>query len=457
MRYLTKCWIFGFLLICLISYAVFMYHVIIMKNYVDFMLFYHFAKNFILSHDLYAAIPWHQYNFPKAFISNIHDFQQLSLRQINLNFNANLNPPSFVFFIFPFGWLSYEMAFSLWTVLTFTLSAASIYLLYRKIFYAQKRWMGYFILLGIFLGSVIGFANISLGQLGVICFFCILLIWHFARIDQELPAGILLGILLSDKYSFGLLALLFLLQKRWCIFFSALGVFLLLNGCAYLVVGKASFMRYWYVLHQIDWYQSNWNASLLGFISRMTNIDDVKLFNSAWFGQAFYYLTSFILLVQLFKLSCRRLLTQQDFDYVFCYALIIGFIICPLSWLYYFAILFLPISLLVRYLAAEGKTSLPQEIWIIFCLGLLFYPGTLDIRPDHSLIQGLGQDSFHFYGLILFFGLWCYFEKGLRNSKLIQASEKNLLPWVLLSYLIVTPSLIFLFYLVFISASKIWI
>ena len=453
-RLLTKIWILGFLLVSLICYSVLLYHVIALKSSLDFVLLYHFAKNFISSHDLYAAIPWREYYFPRG-LTNSASFSALTIGELSKTFSPNLNPPSFAFFIFPLGFLSYRIAFVLWSIINFFFAAWGVRILYKNIF-SEENVFGYLIILGIFFGSIIGFSNISLGEVGVVCFLCLVGIWYYARNHQDIPAGILLGLLLSDKYSFGLLAILFLCQKRWKIIFSALGVFLFLNGLAYGIIGKTAFVRYAYVLHQIAWYASNWNASLPGFTARFGIPSHINYFSPPWFGVYFYFACSAFLLYLFFKKSFQKISTPNDYDYAFCYALFVGFILCPLSWIYYLNILCLPALLIIRAFASKSNISLNTILWLSFSFGLLLYPNSLDVNVIHPLAERLGQDSLHFYGLILFFILWCYYEKSVKSLSNAKLTSTQLAPWAMLAYLVTMPSMIFLFYIVFLRAPKVW-
>jgi alpha-1,2-mannosyltransferase len=438
-----KFFIFGFLCLTLITYGGIIRQIIFYHALSDFSLFYHAAHAFFHGQAIYSLTP--------AEINHT-----VLLQKKPLLYSANLTPPAFVFLTLPLGLLSASTAFALWSIFSLMLNAVSIYLLYQVFFKVYQRPIIYWALLGIYLAAMPVLANFNLGQLGNIMLFTILWIWILAKKNSDSKAGLLLGLLLSVKYFLGLLAILFLLQKRWRLVACAALSFSIINALALTVFGKESFVQYWQNLHYIVWYANNWNASLLGFFSRFgaREINHVfVLSHSTQMG--YYFFSALFFFIQI--IICRKPLnTENDFDYAFCYTLIASLLISPLGWLYYLPLMILPILLIVRTLAAQtGPANITAILAFLFMIILLNCPSFMQ-NIIHVGWRNLSLSIANlFYSLLLLLALLFYAKKKFPSATLLP-NQQDLAPWATMAYLASSFSLLFMIYMIAHGSFKDW-
>ncbi len=454
MKLLERLWVFIFLVIALTSYSVLIYHMIDLKCATDFILLYHSTKNFLSGHPIYGVIPWQEYHLTKE-ASAVHHIAAHFFTS-GKNFNANLNTPAHLLFIWPFALLSYGWALALWSFLAFACGAFGVFLINQKIFGYLKNPLAFWIGLSLFFACFFTFANISLGQIGFVSFFLIISAWYLARDNKDTAAGIVLGVLLSLKLFFGTFILFFLLQKRWRLVIMSTIIFLGAHLLLFIFSGKNVFINYWDLITHISWYDRNWNASWFGFVFRLSAkvMPGSVIIMPSW-GKVLYY-TGILPLAVIFWRLCRAQFANiAEYDYAFCYSLIISLFISPLGWIYYFAIFFLPAAILIRYLASVPHIKTTQIFFATFCMGLLLYPSSLDVYFKPTVWLRLWPDSVNFFGLLAFLIFWLAHHKVLTQDEK-QPPVKNYWPWLALAYLITLPGLMFLVYVIFLRHPPVW-
>jgi len=455
-----RCLVALYFLLIMVTYGIYVYHMIEKKVVTDFVMFYSAAHYFWVGKALYGGIDWSQYKFTDS-TSILLPFAK-EIASLGYNFSCNLNPPFFILLTLPLGLLSYKTALFFWEVFSFFLTLGGVWILYKRLFtFCSEKFFGFIVLSSIFLASMPSQINMTLGQNGMLIFFLVMLIWAWTRPEGEphdLKAGIFLGVCLAMKYFLGLIWLFFLFQRRWKLVFSAILSFLVCNAIAYAVLGKAAFVQHMEILHVVDWFASSWNASLYGFLIRLGGYVDGTGLHVAWWVSLIYYGFCIFFIGYQWVLSAKKITEVTRYDYVFSYVLLSALLICPLGWVYYFGFLMMPLMLIFRLFVAQGAyVKLPMIFIFVFTLGLLSLPTKIVVVSMATLLNFSFTLSAYFYGLMLLLGVWIYFKKPLLTFNSDCSGKQWLLfPWTLLSYLAVSLGFYMLVYGAFFKTPKPW-
>lgn len=437
-----KIFVFAFLALVIIVYS--MVITVTLRHQIknDFSLFHHAATNFFQHQPLYSPLP--------EEIASTVQLEKLLHQNPNIpTYSSNLTPPAFILYTLPWGLLNESRSLILWDIFSVLISCLSVYILYSIFFQAYRQPIIYWALLGIYLASMPSIASISLGQYGPLILLALLGIWQWAKKKYDMRAGIVLGLLLSVKYFFGLFAIFFLLQKRWRLLIASVVTFSLANALAYLVFGKTAFVQYQQNLSHVLWYVNNWNASIFGFLSRFdAHVDHLHFSTTRWIMLTYYGLSAILFLIHI-QLCRKPLQNEQDFDFVFCYVLIASILISPLGWLYYLGIMSIPILLIMQALTHAQKKISYWPVLIFFTMVMLLNCPVL--MRDH-IHKGWHNFSFFsansFYSLLLLLGLLFY----CRRKHLLGASGKSsatdLMAWATIGYVSSSFSLLFMLFTV---------
>ena len=259
----------------------------------------------------------------------------------------NLNPPHFHLLLFPLGFLSPSIALGVWTVMSFIAGLASIHLIAETFSQPIGNSNRRFIFLGIlcFSGTGILFAT---GQLSLLLLFPLTLAWVRARKGSWRQAGILLGLVCSIK-PFLLIFVPYLFLRRQ--YAALVNYFLTIGGlylAGFMVFGKQVHLQWMEKLGAINWYWSNLNASILGFLSRTFSqtpmftpvIDAPEIITVLWviLGGTITVLTCWIIYFDT---------TEQAVDRAFLLLLLAALLISPLGWQYYAFFCLAPLSKMI--------------------------------------------------------------------------------------------------------------
>jgi hypothetical protein len=281
-------------------------------------------------------------------------------------FSPNLNPPFFTLLLSPLGWLSYQAAFWVWSLLSLAFGAMGAVLIQRA---SGKQDIDYTLILLILLFAYFPtMTNILAGQTTLLVFILVAGGWVAARQGHERLSGVLLGLTFAIKLFLGLFIVYFLLQRRW-----RLATWLLMTVAAswllgWAVLGLESYAHYRQALAEVTWQSYTGNGSAFGFFSRIFGGSySVALIDMPALGKALSYLLSIILLALLVWLlrPSQRIAATVRADLGFSFTLVAALLISPLGWMYYFPLLLIPFFVLFRL---AYSYELPRK----FKLGLLF-------------------------------------------------------------------------------------
>ena len=435
-----KVFIFAFLALILFVYGAIVQAIIThhLKN--DFSLFYHAAYSFWHHQAVYSTLP-------EEVKRGIFLQKVLHLQSSLKTYSGNLTPPTFILLSLPLGLLKEPNAIIVWAIFSLAIDCLNVYLLYRIFFKQYGNPIIYWILLGIYLASMPALANVSLGQLAPLILLAIIGLWQWSKNACDIKAGLLLGLILSIKYFFGLFAIFFLLQKRWRLLVTSVVSFIALNSLAYAVLGKETFLQYQQNVAHIYWYVNNWNASLFGFLSRFdARIVNLHFVTGLWVRIDYYCGCLALLFVEWYL--CRKKFTSSyEFDFAFCYVLIAALLMSPLGWLYYLVLLIIPILFIMQNILATEKSTDYSALIIFLILMMLLNCPVLMRDTIHIGWRNLSVFIANsFYSLLFLLGMLFYYLSPQQKISPHHMTKAAIIPWLTIAYLASSFSLLFMLF-----------
>ncbi|MBN1263701.1 MAG: DUF2029 domain-containing protein [Candidatus Pacebacteria bacterium] len=273
-------------------------------------------------------------------------------------------PPPALFFLFPFGLLSYPLAEKLWTLFSLFCLIVSLRLLLRGLF-PKATITSFLVVFGLTMISFPTRFSLGMGQVNFFILFLISLSFRFYRHQRFSLAGFFLAIAAVIKIT-PLLCLLFFLRKKTYplvkTFLLSCFLFLLL---AFLIFGSGLTKQYFLkVLPRLPAIgnQAYYNQALSGFLARLQVNDRL----ACWIN----YLILFLLLtISFFKTPARQ---QPFFSELgqFSFFLTVSLIAGGLTWQHHLVFLIIP------FLALWGKAkkqhpSEPKTGWLVLAYFLV--------------------------------------------------------------------------------------
>lgn len=452
-----KGFILFYLIVVLATLFCLLYHMLAIRDTMDFAMLYYGAAHFFQGKSIYADVPWHLFHVPQVLQKDYIYFHP-SIVGLGKDYSQNLNPPVTELFLLPFALMPYTWAAALWNFLVLLAGASGLWVVYRMYFKERANRWGFLTALGLFFASIPYYSNHTLSQLGTFIFLGVVYTWAWSRSGQDIKAGILLGVLLSVKYFLGLLAVFFLLQKRWRLILSSILSFLCLNLIARGVFGKTAYIQNNEILHYIVWYSNVWSASFYGYFGKLgADIVGDHYVMKPWAIIGYFVCAVAMILYQI-KISLKKISTLREFDFAFSYALIACILVCPLGWIYYCGFFILPIFWVLEALSQEPKFfSYPFIFTFAFMLGMLSFPSKV-MAFAHGSWRGIFfMYSPYFYGTLALLGLMFYVRNRWGNFVSKGINTSALMPWTVMAYLLITPAFAILFYGTFIEVPRVWV
>jgi hypothetical protein len=260
--------------------------------------------------------------------------------------HPNLNQPAMVLAMAPLGLLDFASAYIVWSVVSIVCGISAIFLLWKSTS-RKARGVDSLAFLGILLFAFFPtLVSIGLGQTSLLLLLLLSIVWTTSRMESDIGAGVALGLALIVKPFVGLLALFFLVRRRWRLLCWTFGTFALGTAVSLLVLGTKPFRDYLMALRSITWYASSWNASFLGFFTRILGgSENTPLVNLPWLAHVLSYTLSILGILALVWLAWPRQSENEPavVDLGFGLALALMILISPLGWMYYFPVLVIPL------------------------------------------------------------------------------------------------------------------
>jgi hypothetical protein len=376
------------LLVLLVTYLLLLLSVAKLPVVWDFAIYYGSARHFWEGQSLYAAVPVDAFGTPPDSIALVRD-----------TLHANLSPPPAMLLMAPLGLWSYESAYSIWTIVSILCGLAAVVWVGSTFDRGNGRVVPTLVLGILLLVYFPTFVNVQLGQVALLLLLLLSIVWVAARAGHDAVAGIALGFALTMKLFAALLLLYFLVRRRWRLAAWSAATLLVTTAAGLLVFGPASFREYLRALETVTWYASNWNASFLGFLTRILGgSENVPLVDVPGLAHGISYGLSLVGIVALVWMSWPRVGEPLPavFDLGFGLTLALMLLASPLGWIYY-----LPLMLIA--VAGAWRVSGPLK-WALVVAWILSTVPT-PVRQAAEVVDPLSWftwASIYFYAALAF-------------------------------------------------------
>ncbi len=343
------------LLILLAAYLLLLISVARLPVVWDFTIYYASARHFWEGESLYAPVPADAFVTPPESIELARD-----------NLHPNLSPPPAMLFMAPLGVWPYRSAYSVWTIASILCGLVAVVCLGSTLDQGNGRVVPTLILGVLLLAYFPTFVNVQLGQVALVLLLLLSIVWVSARSARDSVAGIALGLALTMKLFAALLLLYFLVRRRWRLVAWSAATLLVTTAGSFLVFGPASFREYLRALETVTWHASNWNASFLGFFSRILGgSENVPLVDVPVLAHSLSYGLSLVGIGALIWLSWPRSgeLQPATFDLGFGLALTLMVLVSPLGWVYYLSLM--PIVIVGAWRVSGSLRWVLAVSWIL--------------------------------------------------------------------------------------------
>ena len=327
--------------------------------------------------------------------------------------HPNLNPPFQTVVMVPLGLLPYGTAFWVWSLLSLAAGLAGatvVARIHHPIRMRAKDMAAAWLLLLLYFPT---FATIIYGQFSLVLLLLLAIVWYAARRGTIVSPGFALGLALSLKLFVGLLLILFLVRRRWRALGWTVGTAVACALIALVVAGPGAYRSYFEVMGSVTWYGASWNASFMGFFTRIFGgSENVPWINAPGLAHALAYGCSALVALGLAWLARRPHDDQRDpaaFDLAFAFGLVAMLLASPLGWMYYFPVLLITATVGWEAARRSGRRSLLLLIplaWILSTTPHALIPvstGEMDNPFNWFTWAGV-----YFYALLIFAGalLW---------------------------------------------------
>lgn len=384
----------------------------------DFMKFFASAQLLVQGEDIYSPVPLGGFDFWS-------DPESAPGRPLH----PNLNPPFATLLQAPLGMLDYYTAFMIWALLGLAGGVAGAYLVGRTVglegrapgerdagsdpVTAGVLWA---LILLVYFPT---FSALRFGQWTLVPFFFLVLAWLAWRSGKDGTAGVLLGGLAAVKLFFGAFFLLFLARRRWRAAGAFVAAWVLCTGLSAAAVGADTLLAYPSVVSMADWHGASWNASFLGFFSRLLGGGGVEdpLIRASSLTPVVAGVLSLLALASLFLAPGEEEASEEGRmadDLAFALTIPVMLLASPFGWMYYFPFLLITLAVLWQ---RSRETEEPKQLRQLLVLAWL-----LSTVPQTLItVRGIDADprivfwwaGAYVYALVLF---WVLAWRRARNA-----------------------------------------
>ena len=311
----------------------------------------------------------------------------------------------------PIVMFDYSTARLIWTIFNFILLIGTILFLLKKFNY-KEFWAPLILIL--FLSYQPLYANILYGQAYILIFCMLVVAWYAYILENEKLLGIAIGLIFIFKATSFIFWLFLLIQKRW----KSLGWGILTVSVVILFsllwIGFNAWQTY---AGKITGLISNPLLSVTAYQTPYSFFHHLSAFNKEWNPEPLFNLS---LMGDLLSVVCMLIiLTVSSFiafkhrksEIAFGIFIIAGLIISPVSLDYHYAILLLPILILVNNIRKNSTAMLWAMIFISISLIAFYLP-----YSSPRLAKGISAILAYpkLYGAI---GLWGLYIKAAYHSE----------------------------------------
>ncbi len=345
--------------------------------------------------------------YPADFTEIYKDLFRESPRLSDINLVVNAHPPFVSMLLFPLGFLSFENAAVIYTLITIACMFFTIFLLLKS----EDISLIYFPFIALFTLAWQPFqSNLMWGQISVLVTLFVTIGWFFSKKRHETMSGVFIALATMLKFYPGLLIVYFLINKRWKAFLVSIttaGAILLLA----LIVTRYDLFHFISNIMPQDIKNSQANLanlSINGFFSKLflpTIGNYFTLFVSPFLNDLLFYAAVVLLL-----LYSALHIKEYNNDLGFSLFIILSLLLSPLCWDHSLTLLLLSFAILIKELVKRNNRS---EI-IIFLVSLflisidvysIYFQQAVYMTNRHVLGNSMGFiDTLTFYSL-QFYGM----------------------------------------------------
>jgi hypothetical protein len=378
----------------------------------DFVKFHTSARFLVEGEDIYRPVPAIDF-----VVGDTVPFDPAT------ELHPNLNPPFQTVLLSPLGHLDYRTAYVLWGALSLAGALVGALLVGASVGPPGRRVSWALLLTLVLFLYFPTFISIFSGQWSLLPFAFLVGAWVAWRSGRQALAGGILGAIAAIKLFFGAFFLLFLARREWR---AGVGFVVSWTACttlALLVTGWSALLRYLGILGDAVWYSASWNASFMGFFSRIFGgSEGAPLLDMAWLTPVLHYGLGGLSVFGLFWLSRRSARSREVAyldDLTFSFCIVIMLLVSPFGWMYYFPFLLIPLAVLWR---ASSSLEHPwrYRIWVVLAWALSTVPRFImrleDMEGDLAVI--FGWAGAYFYALVLFATFILVMHGRLRRESL---------------------------------------
>lgn len=390
LRFFLYSFVIGVLLaLYLITINFYAYH----SDYPDYKSFYDSARSFYAGENIYLSG---------------EDTQQ-----------TNLNPPFHTLLLLPFTLFGYASSFWAVSIFSITLGVIGAISIYRATTRTRTNiidFLPYLTLLFFYYPTFISVIN---GQFSLALLFLLAVGWISSRARKDKIAGMALGFALSVKLFVGLFLIYFIVHRRWCLLVWLIVTWLLCGILALIVLGLDSYQEYYLTLKGVYWFEDEWNASFLGFYSRVFRGSELPLIDNLYRHARELALLSSVLLVFCLAWTSRPISNRfptAHYDVGYSLTVVLLLLISPLGWMYYFPILLIPVIVVWKTadqfrFSAFYKTAIGVA-WILSTIP------SLNTQDEEVIRRALwySWSGGYFYALLLLAGTLAVLAHRMRQD-----------------------------------------
>lgn len=373
-----KLFIFSALIILIANYLSLIHVCAASDWFTDYFYFYLSGEQALTHEDIY---------YPLHFFTHLH------MKVVNLNL------PFVGILMMPFRFSNYTTSFWVFSLIGIILCIISILLIIKKVFQPRKKIV-YCIGILLALSYYPVFLNTKQGQIGTIVLWLTTLGWLSFREKKSNWAGFFWGMAFSVKLFVGLFLWMLLWQKEW----QALKIFLITSiVCALMslfIFKPDIYLHYLSIFKQIDWYNVNWNASLLGFLGRIFGHNqetNIAIYHFPLLTQILYMAFAAALLCMLPTFSKKNPTSIFSKDLSVAFTITAMLIISPLGWIYYFPLLFIPFAIIFYWNQNKFHQTM---LHYLLAISIFFSSYPSPLSQSHQIVNL--KDIFLFSGIYFY-------------------------------------------------------
>lgn len=333
-------------------------------------------------------------------------------------FLPNLNPPFQVLLFYPFAHLTVTNAYRIWNAIGVLCVLAGAILIGSARTEGRARATGGLALAVLALVYFPTCTALILGQMSLVPFLFLVLAWRAWRGGRLGTAGVILGTLGAVKLFFGAFLLFFVARREWRAAFAFVAAWFFFTAGSGAITGLESLVSYVAVLGTVDWFGHNWNASLLGFFTRVfEQPSDTALGYAPVLASLLGRGLSLLGILLLLRMARRRGSPERETemnDLAFSACLVLMLLVSPLGWIYYFQVLLIPLVVIW-----EGSSTLPRGRAFRWLVVLAWMLSTVPSTQSRGTLSSgdpgisLGWAETYFFALVLFLGLIWVLQKRM--------------------------------------------